>query len=58
MEIQVEAHMEIRIEIWVEIRIEIWVAHPKWVANPKRVAHPLQSHRKGWVIERSSTALL
>jgi hypothetical protein len=22
-----------------------------------RVAHPFQSHRKGWVIERSETAL-
>ena len=24
--------------------------------NEYRVAHPLQLHRKGWVIERSSTA--
>ncbi len=30
-----------------------WVPHPQ-----NRVPHPLQSHRKGWVIERSETALL
>jgi hypothetical protein len=28
------------------------------IAPPQsRVAHPLQSHRKGWVIEQSETAL-
>jgi hypothetical protein len=27
-------------------------------ASPKpRVAHPFQSHRKGWVIERSETVV-